>query len=80
MDSTLPILAVDLGKFNSVPCGFSTSSGEVRSDIGVLTAELGRRGRPRSSGLTTWSATPLGPVAAESRTPMLWIGPPAGSG
>jgi transposase len=30
MDSTLPILAVDLGKFNSVLCWFATSSGELR--------------------------------------------------
>ncbi len=30
MDSTLPILAVDLGKFNSVLCWFHTSSGELR--------------------------------------------------
>lgn len=30
MDSTLPILAVDLGKFNSVLCWFATSSGERR--------------------------------------------------
>ncbi len=30
MDSTLPILAVDLGKFNSVLCWFHTSTGELR--------------------------------------------------
>ncbi len=30
MDSTLPILAVDLGQFNSVLCWFHTTTGELR--------------------------------------------------
>jgi hypothetical protein len=30
MTSTLPILTIDLGKFNSVLCWFTTSSGELR--------------------------------------------------
>ena len=43
---------------------------------GELSAELGRRGRPRSTRLVPWGSTPRGLVAAESRTPLPLDWPP----